>query len=144
MTAVPTPAACPQTLGLGAVRDGFAKLLEGATFKGNALRVVPWFQEVWQPPCAFVGATDVLFKDDAYGGLTTVTVQVRLVVPAQALRPAQQSLEEILDSYYGAIQSDTSIGGLVKRVIAVEARPVLVAHGNADLPAYDCETRLVL
>src|SRR5215467_10896281 len=132
-----TPAVCPQTLGLGAIREGFAKLLESAQFQSNPLRVNPWFADSWTPPCAFIGATEVLFKDDAYGGLTSVTVQVRLVVPAQALRPAQLSLEEILDSYYGALQADTTIGGLVKRVIAVEARPVLVQHGTQDLPAYD-------
>lgn len=142
MTATPTQ--CPETLGLGAIRQALADLLATAQWDGNALRVNPWFADTWTPPCAFVGATEVLFRDDHYGGLTSVTVRIRLVVPAIAMRSAQIDLEAIVDSYYGALQSDTTLGGLVKRIVAVEAQPMLVSHGNQDLPAYDCETRLVL
>jgi len=144
MPGAPTPTPCPQVLGLGAIRLALAELLEGAQFHGQALRVNPWFADTWTPPAAFIGASRVLFRDDTYEGLTSVTVSVRLVIPVPALRPAQIDLEEILDAFYGALQSDTTLSGAVKRVIAVEAIPVLVTHGTQDLPGYDCDTRLIL
>jgi len=139
-----TPAPCPTTLGLGAIRDKLAQILAASSFEGNALRVNEWFADVWTPPCAFIGATEVLFHDFNYSGLITATVRVRLVVPIAAKRPAQTDLETILDAYYGALQSDTTLSGLVKQIIAVDALPILVPHGNQDLPAYECETKLII
>lgn len=137
-------ALCPRTIDLGAVRAALATSLRNITYDGHPLRVNEWLADTINPPAAFIGAFRVMFIDDNYAGMTTATVPVRLVVPVAALRPAQQALDEILGVWYSGLQADTTLQGTVRSVNAVEAIPIVVANGNADLPAYECETRLIL
>jgi hypothetical protein len=139
-----TPTACPEVLGLGAVRVALTQCLERVEFAGQPLRVNAWLGDAWSPPCALIGATRVTFRDETQQGLTTINVPVRLVIPVPSLRPAQLDLEAIVDAWYGALQGDTTLGGVVRRVLAVEAVPLTVLRGNQELPAYECDTRCVL
>jgi len=128
-----------RTFDLAALRDALTVALEAA-----GLRVSPWLADQWQPPCALVGTFSVTFSDGTYEGLTTATVSVRLVVPTQALRPAQQDLDAIVATYVAALTAAPDLAGSCLRVIPVRAEPVTTARGNSDLASYDCETVIIL
>ena len=128
-----------RTVDLTAVRAALTVALEA-----EDLRVCPWFQDQWSPPCALVGAFTLEWSDSSHQRLTTATVSVRLVVPAQALRPAQQDLDVMVTTYVNALAAAPSLGGACMRVQPVRAVPVATAKGSADLPSYDCETVIIL
>jgi hypothetical protein len=128
-----------RTFDLAAVRDGLATALEA----GN-LRVNPWLADQWNPPCALVGTFAVTFSDDAYDGLTTAAVSVRLVVPTQALRPAQLDLDAILVQYVTALQAAPDLAGTCMRILPVRAEPVATAKGTQDLASYDVHNTVIL
>lgn len=133
-----------RTVDLTSVRDQLTTMVEAGTFDGQPIRVNPWLADVWSPPCALVGTFTVTFDDDAYDGLTTCRVSVRLVVNGQALRPAQQDLDSFLTGLLDAFQADRTLGGSVLLAKPVRAVPVTTARGNTDLPSYDVETIIVL
>jgi hypothetical protein len=128
-----------RTLDLTSVRAALTAALEAQDF-----RVCPWMQDQWSPPCALVGAFTVEFADSSYDSLATATVSVRLVVPAQALRPAQQDLDVMVCTYVAALAASPTLGEACLRVLPVRAVPVATAKGSADLPSYDCETVIIL
>jgi hypothetical protein len=136
--------ACPQVLGLGAVRDALVSVLEGATLNGDPVRVNAWFADTFTPPCVLVGMATVTWQDSAYDGLTSALLDIKLVVPIGALRPAQIDLESFLDTFAGAIQGNVTLAGTVRRAVTVTATPVLVTRGNAEFPGYQCELRVIL
>jgi hypothetical protein len=133
-----------RTIDLAAVRDAMTDALEAGTFYNQPIRVCPWLADQWSPPCALIGTFTVEFTDTSYEGLTTAAVNTRLVVPTQALRPAQQDLDLFLTAYVDALNAAPNLGGACMRVIPVRAQPITTPYGNQDLASYDVDTTVVL
>jgi hypothetical protein len=131
------------TVDLAAVRVALTAALEAETFEGAPVRVSPWLADTWAPPCALVGAFSIQFEDTAYAGLPTALVTVKLVVGAQAQRPAQLALDELQTVYASALLADRTLGAVVTDVRPVRTTAVLVLRGSQELPAADCETLIV-
>ena len=117
-------------------------MLDGRVEAAN-LRVNPWLADQWAPPCALVGTFSVTWIDDVYQGLPTATVPVRLVVPAQAQRPAQLDLDLIVSQYASALFADRRLGGVVHDCRPIRTQAVTMLRGSQELPAYECETQIV-
>lgn len=129
---------------LTAVRNALTEVVTAGTFYNQPLRVCPWLADQWSPPCVLLGTFTLEFSDSSFEGLTTATLSARLVVPTQALRPAQQDLDAIVSAYVDALNAAPSLNGVCKRVMPTRAIPVTTTQGNADLASYDVETVVIL
>jgi hypothetical protein len=118
------------------VTGALAELLRSV----DGLRVHEFVADTARPPCVVIGQPTVDFNDQSGGWCSAVwLVPVNIITARNDAVAAQREMSRMLLDVVGAVRADNTD---VISIEPLDARPIQVAVGGQELPAYLLNVRI--